>query len=823
MFFQNFLKVVSKHLVVMLAFVLVSLAYFYPVLKGDVIYQSDIVQYTGMAKSQITHRIATDSQDELYWTDATFAGMPTYQLGAYYPLNYLKKLDWLLRFLPRPADYLFLYFLCFYVLLSVLQVPKKWAFIGSLVFGFSTYLIIIIGVGHNAKAHAVAYIPLVVSGFLLLYKHQKWIYGGFLFCVAMGLELVANHFQMTYYLMFLLAIIGGVYLYEAYKNKTWNAFLKSSLVAILGLVLAIGLNATSILATKEYADFSTRSASEITPNSSSSGPLAAFKKEKQTGLDKDYILSYSYGYLELFNLIVPRFMGGSSAEDLGNEAHIIQDLKAKGYSSLQARQFASRAPTYWGEQPYVGAPAYIGVGIFALFIFGLFYDKTSMKHWVLGAVLLSVLLSLGKNLEWLSDLFISYVPFYNKFRAVTSIQVLLEFCVPFYGIYVLYQFLNDQKITLYEQKNDLFKAFVAVFGALLVLFVFKDFLFTFSSSTDAHWTDNFGFSFVDALRQDRAAIFTSDMLRSLAIVFLVFGCIYLYINSKISKNSLAVLLGSVLVLDLVLVDWRYVNQTDFTAKKNMEQPFKATLADTQILKDTTHFRVYDLSENPFNSARASYFHNSLGGYHGAKPRRIQELFEAYLSKGYAPVFDMLNVKYFIFNEDKGVTYQKNERALGNAWFIDTLSLTNDRTEEFQSLGKIQFKSHAVTTSRQLFESGSNQKVYEPKSSDSIALVYNHPHKKEYEYSATNDGFVVFSEQYYKKGWHAYLDGDKVSYANVNYLLRGMETPKGKHKITFKFQPKVIELGTQITAWSMGLLLVLLFMTIYFKYTKKTLF
>ena len=404
---MNFsLKQFGTHLLVIFGFALVAVLYFNPVLKGQKIYQSDIVQYTGMAKQQIDFRDVYDA--ESYWTNSAYGGMPTYQLGAKYPHNYIKKLDLALRFLPRPADYLFLYLLGFYILLLILKVDYKIAVFGALAFGFSTYLIIILGVGHNSKAHAIAYMPLVLSGIILTYQ-KRYLLGFIITAVASGLELVTNHPQMTYYLGFLILILAISYFVQAYKSNELKAFSKASAVLVVAAILAFGMNATNLLATSEYTKESTRGQSELTINADGS------VKEQTTGLDKAYITQFSYGFLESFNLFIPRFMGGGNGENLGKDSETYKAFRALGATPLQALQESEQAPMYWGDQPIVEAPAYVGAVLIFLFVFALFLYNGRFKWWLIAGVLTSLLLSYGKNLSFLTNFFIDYIPLYNKF------------------------------------------------------------------------------------------------------------------------------------------------------------------------------------------------------------------------------------------------------------------------------------------------------------------------------------------------------------------------------------------------------------------------
>lgn len=790
------LKKLIPHLLTLIGFSIIALAYFYPVLTGKKIFQSDIAQYIGVAKQQIEYR--ENKGEEIYWNDRAFAGMPTYQLGAKYPHNYIKKLDLLIRFLPRPADYLFLYFIGFYILLCTLKIDPLTAFFGSLVFGFSTYLIIIIGVGHNAKAHALGYLPLVVSGFLMVFRN-KLFKGGLLFCIALALQLVANHYQMTYYTLLLLLVIGITYLVKAIQAKRLVLFGKSVGVLFAGVILAVALNATPILATQEYSKFSTRGTSELTINEGGAS------KASQKGLDKDYILQYSYGFLETFNLLVPRFLGGSSNENAGKDAAIVKELTKLGYPYKDAKEFAKNAPTYWGNQPIVGAPAYLGAGIFFLFVLGLFLLQGYKKWWVVIGCLLALLLSYGKNLEWFSDIFINYFPLYNKFRAVTSIQVIIEFCIPLFGIIALAEFFT-KKYSVKEKTKALYQATGVVGGLLLIFVLFHQSLFSFVGPSDSQFIESAGYGFVSALREDRANMLFRDSLRSFCFVIAIAVLLFLFLQKKItSKTATIIAVGMLLTVDLVAVAWRYVNTSDFVSAKQMTDPFQSSKIDQQILKDTTRYRVYDLSQgNPMNTAKTSFFHNSVGGYHGAKPKRIQELFDFHLAKGNESVLNMLNVKYFIFNGKNGLELQKNENAYGNAWLVKNIVVAKNPDEEITLLGTTDLKNSAVipkyaTTKNFNFTADSLAQ---------ITLKSAHPEKLVYTYQNSNNGFAVFSEIYYQKGWKAYLNADEIPIIKTNYALRGLQLPAGKYEITFEFTPTVVKTGSTISLIATILFIIL---------------
>ncbi len=803
------IKRIIPHILVIIGFLVVSLAYFNPVLQGKQIFQSDIMQYIGMSKQQKDFKANTGK--ETYWTNSAFGGMPTYQLGAKYPHNYIKELDLTLRFLPRPADYLFLYLLSFYILLLVLKVDFKLAALGALAFGFSTYLIIILGVGHNSKAHAIAYMPLVLSGILLVFQ-RKYIAGFLLTVVAMGLEIVANHFQMTYYLMFLVIILGIAYLVDAYKKKILPHYFKSIGILIVAVILAVGLNATSILATQEYVKESTRGKSELTINQDDS------LKEVTSGLDRDYITQFSYGFAETFNLFIPRFMGGGNGEDVGKDSATYEAFRKLGATTTQAAQEVKRAPMYWGNQPIVEAPAYVGATVLFLFVLGLFLVKGRLKWWLVGGTLLTLLLSYGKNLSFLTDFFIDYIPFYNKFRAVTSIQVILELCIPVLAIFALVRLFND-----FEKKDDKLKglkyATAITVGLTVVFLLFKSSLFSFSGQYDEGYLDAYGQEFVDALKEDRKTIFTEDTIRSLILVLLGAGLIYGYLKDKLQERWVILGFGILLLFDLVGVDRRYVNNDDFVSAIQVNKPFQANEADTAILKDTSYYRVFDLVSG---AAKPSYFHNSLNGYHAAELKRYREVFDWYISKNNIHVMNMFNTKYIIAQDENGTVFPyTNQEANGPAWFVEKLEKVNSANEEIKVLDSLDNKHKAVyTLPKHVTEYQALKSKYVVDSSASITLKEVKPNYLKYESNNSNDGFAVFSEVYYGNGWKTLIDEEETTHMRVNYTLRGLPIPAGKHIVEFKFDPDVVKTGSKIALASSILLGFLLLGGLFYEFKKR---
>ena len=804
--FQKF----YPHALVLLGFVLISLIYFYPVLQGKQIFQSDIAQYTGMAKEQNDFR--KSEKIEPYWTNSAFGGMPTYQLGAKYPHDYVGMIDDALRFLPRPADYLFLYFLGFYGLLLVLKTDPLKAFFGALAFGFSTYLIIILGVGHNAKAHAIAYMPLVIAGFVLVFQ-KKYIWGGLLTMFATALEINANHFQMTYYLLIFLLVLSGYFIYQAVKEKEYKALLTSFGVLAIAGIFALGANATNLLATAEYANFSTRGKSELSIN------VDGTKSVGNSALSRDYITEYSYGIAESFNLIAPRLFGGSNNEALGTDSKMYEFMKQQGVPEAQAIDFVSGMPTYWGDQPIVAAPAYIGIVVFFLGILALFADKRKIKYVFLSGAIVALVLSWGKNFPALTDFFIDNVPMYNKFRAVSSIQVILELCFPVLAIMGLQSFFDLEKEARFKA---LWQSAAVGFGIIAVLFLMKG-SFSFSGENDAYYRENYGPGFVDALISDRMTLYSADLLRSGFFILLAAGVLWLFIKGKFAQNTAIILVGLLMVFDLFFVDKKYVSEKDFVSRSEVEVPFQETPADVQILQDTTHYRVFEVQGN-MSSARTSYFHKSIGGYSAVKPRRMQQLFDYQIAKNNIEILNMLNVKYIIQTDSTGAAFPvQNPNANGNAWFVKNVILVNKPDDVMKTLDKLDTKNVAVFNVHDYGSKFKNARLKEKwDNSGTIKLDVYKPNYLKYTSENKGKGLAVFSEIYYEKGWNAYVDGKLTEHFPVDYVLRAIRIPAGKHTIEFKFEPQVIQTGSTITLISSVGMLLLLIVGVYFEKRKKTL-
>ena len=799
------LERIYPHAIAVLGFILISLIYFYPVLQGKKISQSDIALYTGMAKEQIDFR-ATENA-EPYWTNSAFGGMPTYQLGANYPHEYINKIDSVLRFLPRPADYLFLYFLGFYVLLLVLKTDPLKAFFGALAFGFSTYLIIILGVGHNAKAHAIAYMPMVVAGILLVFQ-RKFLVGGLLTMFAAALELNANHPQMTYYLLFLILIITVYYSFKYVKEKEYKSlFCSFGIFAIAG-ILAIGANATSLLATAEYTKYSTRGKNELTFSPDGS------KSTSDNGMTRDYITEYSYGIAESFNLISPRIFGGSNGENIGTNTNMYEFLIGKSVPEEQAKEFVSSMPAYWGDQPIVAAPAYIGAVVFFLCLIALFLDKRKIKYVFVAGAVFSLLLSWGKNFPLITDFFIDTIPLYNKFRAVSSIQVILELCIPVLAIMGLQSFFKEEKE---QQLKGLYLSGGVFFGIIAFLIAIKS-QFSFSGGSDDYYLQNYGPEFINALKEDRKSLYSADLLRSGFLVLLAFGLLWFFIKNKISKSTAIILVGIIMISDLFFIDKNYVNAKSFVSPSEVDVPFQPTASDLEILRDTSHYRVFEVNGN-MSSSRASYFHQSIGGYSAVKPRRMQQLFDYQIAKSNMEVLNMLNTKFIIQTDKEGKEFPTyNPNYNGNAWFVQKVKFVNSPDEEMKALDKLDSKNEAVVNQKE-FGTQLKTNSFVKDTLSSIKLISYKPNHLKYVSNNVNPGLAVFSEMYYADGWNATIDGKAASHFRADYVLRAMEIPAGKHTIEFKFEPQVVKTGSTIALISFIMMILLLGSAIYFERKK----
>lgn len=812
--------------VALVLFAAIAMVYNSPVISGkQAISQPDIVNYKGSAQEMVQHRQATG--EETYWSNAMFGGMPTYQTGAQYPNHWIKKLDESLRFLPRPADYVFLLFSGFFLLGMILFRNWKYAILGAFLFAMGTYFFQLFEAGHNSKVHAIAYFAPLTAGVILLYR-KKYVLGFILTALFMALELVANHPQMTYYLGLGLLVYVIVQAVESVKKGEIKSFVVSSVLALFAVVLGLGMNATSALATYEYGQSSIRGSNDI----------SLIEGQNQKGLDKDYITNWSYGKLETLNLFIPNFMGGGSIAPEGSK----ETLKAalgKAQSREEYEYFAQAInyiPTYWGNQPFTSGPAYQGAIVILLFILGLFLVKGKMKWWLAIATLLSIMLAWGKNMMWFTDLFIDYFPMYDKFRAVSSILVIAEFTMPLLAILAVYQFFKDESLSQNYKKKILMYAGGGIVGLLLIFWLFGGSLFDFSTDFDTQLPQYLQ----EGIKADRIAMFKADTLRTLVFVVLALALLFAFVFEKIKQKEIVIAgLALLTLVDLWGIDKRYLSDENYIPKQYVDTPFPTEMTDRlyneaqsnptlmQIAyrvpknrmladvrkQDKGHFRVFDMAGNTWNDASTSFFVNSIGGYHGAKLQNVQNVIDIYFSQDTIlqkklgverkeqQVLDMLNAKYFIVPGQEGEQLIENPNAMGNAWFVNKTKSVQNPNDAIIEIGKINPKEAAIIQDK--------SQSFVVDSLAQIQMKSYQPNKMVYESNNAHDGFAVFSEIYYKDGWKATIDG-KTSYIfKTNYFLRGLQIPKGKHEIVFEFKPEVIQLGTMLTNTSNALFLLVL--------------
>ena len=793
------------HLLVVLGFIIISSFFYYPVLFGKELFQSDISQYRGMAKEIIEQR--EKNKKETYWIDNAFGGMPSFQLGAKYPYDILTPIHKVFRILPHPIFLMFLYFFSFYIFLIVIKIPIKYSVLGSIAYGLSTYLLIIIQVGHNTKAQAMGYLPLVLAGIIMIFqKRYKW--GLILSIIAVALQIRANHYQISYYLILLIIPLIILKFNEYYKRNNLKTFFKKvSLIFISGLI-GVGLNFTSILSTAEYSKFSTRGKSELSIDTDGK------KVQPSSGLEYDYITQYSMGIFESFNTIIPRIQGGASRENVGKDSNLYKHLINNGVPRSQANLFVENVPTYWGNQPILEAPPYIGISVFFLAILSIFLSITTLKKWLILGSLFSILLSWGKNFPILTNFFIDYFPLYNKFRAVSSIQVVLEFCIPVLAVIGLNEIFSKKHLN----KMGLILKIFSIFSILFLTLYLSKSILSFASPNDMYFSQVYGSEILSLIRESRIDFFINDLLRSFLVLVLMVSLLIFYL--KYSRYSNIILIGIYLtvVFDLFGVSGRYINRDVFVPNSKINKPFEITSADKSILRDTTRYRVYEPSIG-LNGSRTSFFHNSIGGYHGAKPRRFQELYDLFVKEEISGIIDMLNVKYLLYRDDEdNLRPMKNPNFLGNAWFVNKLIKKESLDSVFYSMKGIDFSNTAITNSNVANNLPEKFLVDE---SSKIELTFYEPGNLKYNISSDEDSFIVFSEIFYPNGWNAYIDGIPSKHFDVNYILRGMFVEKGNHQIEFVFRPTTIKLGSlvQLTSIVVYILIILNFIYSFLKKNK----
>jgi hypothetical protein len=796
---REFRTGILPHLVNVALFLLITVVYFYPVLEGKKLKTNDNTVYLSASREIDHHR--EEYGEEPLWTNSMFGGMPAYLISALYPGNLIQHVDGILKVFNIPVAAIFLTMLGFYILLLFYGLNPWIAGAGAIAYSFSSYLFIILGAGHNTKAYAIAYMAPMIGSIIYSYRRNV-IHGSLFLAWFLSLQIMANHLQITYYALLTVIIFGFTELIFALKAKTTAVFIRTTAILIIPVAIALSVNFASILTTWEYGKYSMRGRSELTPPPG----------EKDNGLEIGYATQWSYGVDETMTLIIPGFKGGAS-KAFSNDSKTYTALKQN--NSLQ---FINNLPKYWGTQPGTDGPVYVGAIVFFLFVLALFMLKGPDKWWLLVATILSVMLSWGKNFMPLTELFMNVVPGYDKFRAVSMTLVIAEFCIPLLGFLGLHAIVSG-KVAASEVVKGLRNA-TAVTGGLLLLFIlFPGISGSFLSSFEEEGQLPAWLS--EALIADRKDLLRNDAFRSLVFAMLAAGLIYYYVRDRFGIKVLVPALLLLILADMWPVSRRYLPIEKFVQTTQYNRSFETTLADKVILEDKGNHRVLNLSVSTFNDASTSYNHKSIGGYHGAKMKRYQELIDSVIVGELQKIstaksldeleamlpelasINMLNTKYIIYNPDAPPIM--NSFAKGNVWFADTVIIVEDSNAELNRLHEI--RNAEVLVISKFREYIKESEMTETGKVDRIELTSYKANELVYQSSASSDRVAVFSEIHYPAGWRAFIDGNEVPHFRANYILRALSIPAGEHEIRFEFKPDSYFSGNKISlAGSLMLLL-----------------
>lgn len=796
------LRRILPHLIAVVIFTILAFVYFYPVIEGKQLKANDTQVH------RINSKEIQDYRDKFHkeplWTNSIFSGMPAYLISTRYPGNLIRHVDTVLRQYRMPVSVLFISMLGFYILLVIFGLNPWLAMAGAGAYGFTSFFFQILGAGHNTQAIALAYMPPLIGSVWYSYR-KDIIKGALMVAFFLSLELLANHPQMTYYAMLCILIFGIVEFIWSIKTRTIAQFLKTSAILIIPVIIAIGVNFGSLYTTYEYGKYSTRGKSD----------LIIANRPASSGLDKDYILDWSYGIDETFNMLIPNYKGGSS-HGFDRNSVVAQAMRQNKVPA----ETVNSIPMYWGPQQFTEGPHYVGAIVIFLFIMALFLVKGPVKWWLLSATALSIMLAWGKHFMPLSSLFIDIFPGYNKFRSVTFILVIAEFCIPLLGFIMLRDIFN-KTLSPEEVKKALVKALGITGGFILLVIIIPgiagSFQWPFEKGNYPEWL-------VSPLVASRKQLLRSDAFRSLFFILMAGSVMYAFIKDKVKTNYAIIITGLLILIDLWSVDKRYMNADNFdrvTVKNNL---FVPTKADSFILADTTVNRVLNLTVSPFNdNTPTAYFHHSVGGYHGAKMERYKEFIDTVLSNDLQilskanargpdeliPVFkrttglNLVDTKYIIYNPDSPPIL--NPYALGNAWFAETPVTVENANEEISLLNSFNPSLEALVDKS--YSSMVSKSSYPIAQGDTIRLVSYEPNELKYKYSAAAEKLVVFSEIYYPKGWKCFIDGKESSHFRADYILRAMIVPAGDHEIRFSFEPSSYITGNKVSLASSILLIL----------------
>ncbi|WP_185095001.1 hypothetical protein [Chryseobacterium taiwanense] len=823
----------------LVVFIVLAFLYSTPVFTGKQLFQHDIVQYRGGAKELLDYR--ADTGNETYWSDSMFGGMPTYQMGSRFNGDIIKKIDSYLNILPRPVNYIFLLFSGFFLLGMVAVRNWKYALLGATFFGLSTYFYIAIAAGHNGKINTIEYFAPLLAGILLVYMRKQYIWGFIVTTLFMGLQIAANHPQMTYYLFIALGFLFISELIRVIQKKTEvKHFLISSGIIAASCLIGVGMNSQRIMANSEYIKETVRGKQILTNDSHTEG---------NSGMDKESMLMWSYGKLETLNLFIPRLMGGGSQEPEGKEMMAkIQELVQQNVESQAEYDRISKgfgSLTYWGDQPGTSGPAYQGAIVCFLAVLGFFFASKKYRYWILGASILTIFLAWGSNFMALSDFFIDFVPFYNKFRAPSSILVVVELLFPLIAIIGLYKFFTDEKLTEEYKQKILTYVGGGTLGLILILLIFGKSLLGFHTDNEQAYLPPF---LLDYLTDERFKLFRIDAIKAFIYIVITVIALFLSLKKKLNQNIVLIVIGAVSLFDLWTVNKRYLNDENYVDKIFAENPFQTESSDllaekvqgnpnlesiianvnvnktleTIADKDKTHYRIFNNILGTFSETNTSYFKSSIGGYHAVKLRRyddvINEYFQVMDSVKVPNILNLLNAKYWVVGSPEQPQAVPNPTANGNAWFVSDLKFVNTANEEIKSIGLIDNKKTAVIASsdKEYF----NSKPVQADSTATISLTGYQPNELEFKSKSRTPQLAVFSEIYYPHGWKMFVDEKEVPYIKADYLLRAVHVPAGNHNIRMIFEPEVIEKGKWISLLCFGLFIILSGLGIFMMNKKK---
>ena len=816
--FQSSIKKCLPDVLAVLLFAVLAFAYFFPAdIEGRILYRHDASAGRGAGQESVEYREKTGERTR--WTNALFCGMPTYQMSPSYGSTEIlsKVADAYHLWLPENVWYVFAYLLGFYILLRAFDFRQHLAALGSILWAFSTYFLIIIAAGHIWKVWALAYLPPLIAGLVLAYR-GKYLWGLLLTAVFSAFEINANHVQMTYYYLFIILFLMIAWLVDALRKKQMDRFLKATAVCVAGAAIGVCINLSNLYHTWQYSKESMRSKSELVKQNS--------ENQTNSGLERDYITQWSYGIGETWTLLIPNTKGGASVPLSMNETAMAK--ADPNYTSIY-----QQLGQYWGEQPGTSGPVYVGAFVMFLFILGLFIVKSPVKWALLATTVLSIMLSWGKNFMGLTDFFIDYMPMYAKFRTVASILVIAEFTIPLLAMLALKKLLDEPEQMKPRMKylgiSFLLTGGVAMLFSLMPSMFFDSFISTSELSALRSLPAEHVGPLIANLTEMRQAMFTSDCLRSFYIILVGTGILLAFFYGKLKKEYAVGIILVLCLVDLWQINKRYLNDEMFVPKSEREAPQQKTQTDELILRDQSlDYRVLNLASNTFNENETSFYHKSIGGYHAAKLRRYQELVERYINpemqqlfravseaggdmtqvKGDSifPVLNMLNAKYFIFPLEGGQTVPiQNPYVYGNAWFVDQLSYVDNANQEMDALGCLDLRHQAVADAKFKAQLG---EAVEQDTASVVTITGYEPNRLIYDVNSGKGGVLMFSEIYYP-GWTATVDGEPAELGRVDYVLRAMNVKPGRHEVVLSFFPKSVNTTETFAYLAYGALILVL--------------